>query len=44
VILESKKSGEISWKFETKIALEFACNIPGHHQAGMVGIIEIDFD
>lgn len=37
VLLEPGKSGEIIWKFTTDAALEFACNVPGHYPAGMVG-------
>ena len=38
-LLEPKKSGEIIWKFDTDATLEFACNIPGHYESGMVGKI-----
>ena len=37
VLLEPKKSAEIIWKFNTNAKLEFACNIPGHYESGMVG-------
>lgn len=43
VLLASGESGEIVWTFEAdgEVALaeklEFACNIPGHYAAGMVG-------
>lgn len=43
VLLAAGERGEIVWTFETdgEIALaeklEFACNIPGHYAAGMVG-------
>ena len=43
VLLAAGESGEIVWTFETdgEVALaenlEFACNIPGHYAAGMVG-------
>ncbi len=39
VLLEPKKSGEIVWKFSSDATLEFACNIPGHYESGMVGNI-----
>ena len=29
----------IIWKFSKDIALEMACNIPGHYESGMVGKI-----
>ena len=37
VLLEPGKSGEIIWKFTKATELEFACNIPGHYEAGMMG-------
>ena len=36
-LLEPKETAEIVWKFATPMALEFACNIPGHYDAGMAG-------
>ena len=42
VMLEPKESGEIIWKFSKDIALEMACNIPGHYESGMVGKIIIE--
>lgn len=39
VLLEPGKSGEIIWKFTTSADLEFACNVPGHYDAGMMGNI-----
>ncbi len=39
VLLEPKQSGEIIWKFSAGTKLEFACNIPGHYQSGMMGHI-----
>ena len=40
VLLEPGESAEIVWKFAKPIDLEFACNVPGHYESGMVGIIE----
>jgi uncharacterized cupredoxin-like copper-binding protein len=37
VLLEPGKSAEIIWKFSTDARLEFACNLPGHYEAGMTG-------
>jgi uncharacterized cupredoxin-like copper-binding protein len=39
VLLEPKKSGEIIWKFSSDANLEFACNVPGHYESGMMGKI-----
>lgn len=39
VLLEPGESGEIIWKFAASDDLEFACNVPGHYAAGMVGRI-----
>jgi uncharacterized cupredoxin-like copper-binding protein len=40
-LLEPKKSQEIIWKFDTDTEIEFACNVPGHYESGMVGKISI---
>ncbi|CAM3852306.1 cupredoxin domain-containing protein [Vreelandella rituensis] len=37
VLLEPGQSKEIVWTFSEKGNLEFACNVPGHYQAGMYG-------
>ena len=39
VLLEPGKAGEVVWKFSKSAELEFACNVPGHYHAGMVGEI-----
>lgn len=40
VLLEPGKSAELIWKFTKNAKLEFACNLPGHYEAGMVGQIK----
>jgi len=40
-LLEPGKSGEIVWSFPKHANLEFACNVPGHYDAGMVGKIKL---
>ncbi|MBT3533734.1 MAG: cupredoxin family protein [Rhodospirillaceae bacterium] len=40
-LVEPKKSAEIIWKFSSATKLEFACNVPGHYESGMVGKISI---
>ena len=40
-LLEPKKSAEFIWKFDTDAKLEFACNVPGYYESGMVGKISI---
>jgi uncharacterized cupredoxin-like copper-binding protein len=42
VLLEPGESKEIVWTFTEKADIEFACNVPGHYQAGMYG--DIDFE
>ncbi len=37
--LEAGKSAEILWKFTKAGTFEFACLVPGHHQAGMHGLV-----
>jgi uncharacterized cupredoxin-like copper-binding protein len=41
VLLEPKKSDEVIWKFSESAKLEFACNVPGHYESGMVGNIKV---
>lgn len=41
VLLEPGKSGEVIWKFTKAMELEFACNVPGHYDAGMMGEMHI---
>ena len=40
-LLEPGKSAELVWKFTADAELEFACNVPGHYEAGMVGRITV---
>lgn len=40
VLLAPGESAEIVWTFGQPATIEFACNVPGHYQAGMVGEIE----
>ncbi|WP_349362374.1 cupredoxin domain-containing protein [Roseomonas sp. E05] len=37
VLVEPGKTAELVFKFTKPAELEFACNIPGHYQSGMVG-------
>ncbi len=39
--LAPKKTDEIVWKFSKAGEFEFACLIPGHREAGMVGTIVV---
>lgn len=41
VLVEPGKTAELTWTFSKVTALEFACNIPGHYQAGMVGKLTV---
>jgi uncharacterized cupredoxin-like copper-binding protein len=40
VLLEPGESAEIVWKFAKPMDLEFACNVPGHYDAGMAGMFD----
>ena len=40
VLVEPGKTAELVWKFTKPTELEFACNIPGHYEAGMAGPIK----
>ncbi|HZH29135.1 MAG TPA: cupredoxin family protein [Azospirillaceae bacterium] len=37
VLVEPGETKELVWKFTHAAELEFACNVPGHYEAGMVG-------
>ncbi|MCW2270580.1 cupredoxin family protein [Pseudomonas sp. JUb96] len=41
VMVEPGKRGELTWTFSESTPIEFACNVPGHYQAGMVGRLTI---
>ena len=41
VLVEPGKTAELIWTFSKAVNLEFACNIPGHYQAGMVGKLTV---
>ncbi|RON20724.1 copper-binding protein [Pseudomonas brassicacearum] len=41
VLVEPGKTAELTWTFTKAASLEFACNIPGHYQAGMVGKLTV---
>ncbi|WP_414158613.1 plastocyanin/azurin family copper-binding protein [Pseudomonas sp. BNK-45] len=41
VLVEPGKQAELTWTFTKSGSLEFACNIPGHYQAGMVGKLTV---
>ena len=41
VLVEPGKTAELTWTFSKATNLEFACNIPGHYQAGMVGKLTV---
>jgi uncharacterized cupredoxin-like copper-binding protein len=40
-LLEPGQSGEVVWTFPEHATLEFACNVPGHYDAGMMGEINL---
>jgi len=37
VLLEPGKTAVLTWKFSKAGNIEFACNVPGHYEAGMKG-------
>lgn len=41
VLLEPGKTGEVVWTFPDHAKLEFACNVPGHYDSGMVGPVKL---
>ena len=41
VLLEPGKTAEVIWTFPKAAELEFACNVPGHYESGMVGKVDL---
>lgn len=41
ILLDPGMSSEMIWKFGQAANLEFACNVPGHYQSGMVGPVSV---
>ena len=41
VLVEPGKTAELTWTFSGTRDREFACNVPGHYQAGMVGTLKV---
>ena len=41
VLLEPGDVDWIVWRFDEPATIRFACNLPGHYDAGMAGIIEV---
>jgi uncharacterized cupredoxin-like copper-binding protein len=37
ILVEPGQTAELVWKFTKAMELEFACTVPGHYEAGMVG-------
>jgi uncharacterized cupredoxin-like copper-binding protein len=41
VLLEPGKQAKVTWRFTKTTELEFACNVPGHYESGMMGPIHM---
>lgn len=41
VLVDPGDTKELVWKFTADTNLEFACNIPGHYESGMMGEIDV---
>lgn len=41
VLVEPAKTAELIWKFSESTELEFACNVPGHYDSGMMGPVHM---
>lgn len=41
VLLEPGETAEIVWQFPEAAELEFACNVPGHYDSGMMGELTV---
>lgn len=42
VLVMPGQRAELTWTFRKSTPIEFACNVPGHYQAGMVGALTIE--
>ena len=42
VLVQPGQRAELAWTFRKSAPIEFACNVPGHYQAGMVGPLTIE--
>lgn len=42
VLVMPGQRAELTWTFKASAPIEFACNVPGHYQAGMVGPLTIE--
>ncbi|MDR2318551.1 MULTISPECIES: plastocyanin/azurin family copper-binding protein [unclassified Pseudomonas] len=42
VLVMPGQRAELTWTFRQSAPIEFACNVPGHYQAGMVGALTIE--
>lgn len=42
ITLEAGQRGGLIWHFDQAGTVDFACLIPGHFEAGMAGIIQVD--
>src|SRR3546814_9209623 len=41
VLVEPGETKELVWRFAANTGLEFACNIPGHSESGMMAEIDV---
>ena len=42
VLVAPGETGELTWRFGEPAELEFACNLPGHYEAGMAGPVSFE--
>ena len=42
ISVEPGRKGELIWKFTRAGRFEFDCNVPGHFEAGMKGVVAVD--
>lgn len=42
ITLDAGQSGELIWQFGKATSVDFACLIPGHTEAGMVGQVNVE--
>jgi uncharacterized cupredoxin-like copper-binding protein len=42
VLVAPGEKAELTWRFGEPDELEFACNLPGHYEAGMAGPVSFE--
>ena len=41
IFIKAGETKQLTWRFSTAAKIEFACNVPGHYEAGMKGTVNV---